>query len=137
MTYYNVIGIIELQNPNDPSGNPVRTIDQFHSQFQLQKNKYRDNNNFLRYNQVKTRDNRFNFLGAPNIYKFVDYIRGEHWIGGKFIDKRNVTFDGVSFEQINQELLFGAYYFYSRDKVEHARDVQTYFNILSEFGGLC
>lgn len=40
---------------------PIVTQDVFHSQFQLDLNKYRDNNNMLRINSVWTKDARFYF----------------------------------------------------------------------------
>ena len=40
------------------------------------------------------------------------------------------------FKVLFQQVLFGTYFFYSQEKIEHFREVYTYVNILTELGGL-
>ena len=56
-------GKVQLRNFKKPSGNPVRYVDEFHSQFMLKRNMFLDTHNFIRYNLVHTKDHRFNFVG--------------------------------------------------------------------------
>ena len=53
-TFYNIDEAIDFKNKNKIGHRPVRTQNKFHSQFQLNTNKYIDNNNYLRPNSVKT-----------------------------------------------------------------------------------
>jgi len=41
---------VEFNDPSNLGGSPMKSIDVFHSQFQLNPDQYRDNNNFLVYN---------------------------------------------------------------------------------------
>ena len=61
------------------------------------------------------------------------------WVGNKFISRRNSTWidqPELGWKMYDHHVMFGAYFFYSLDKVEHSREVYTYVNILSEIGGL-
>ena len=61
------------------------------------------------------------------------------WVGNKFISRRNTTWINqpeLGWKVYDHHVMFGAYFFYSLDKVEHSREVYTYVNILSEIGGL-
>ena len=59
---------------NDPTGNPVRIVDHFHSQFPLSYDKYLDNNNYVTHNLVETKDNRVNFMAHEKEYEFIDSV---------------------------------------------------------------
>ena len=50
----------EIGNINNYEGSPLVAKDNFHSQFKLASDKYRDNNNFLIHNLVTTND--FSYL---------------------------------------------------------------------------
>jgi hypothetical protein len=85
---------------------------------------------------VSTRDSRYNFLDSGKEYSFVDYTEGAVWYGNPYYYTRNETLDGTLYQEQSKQKLFGCYFFLSTDRVEHARDAQNFFNILSEFGGL-
>lgn len=57
-TLYTVVGRVELGSKDSYEKSPIVYKDLFHSQFQLKRNGYRDNNNFLRINTVVTDDYR-------------------------------------------------------------------------------
>ena len=54
MTLYNTQESIEFDSSENMNKKPTKVIDVFHSQFMLNRNKYIDNNNFVRYNHVAT-----------------------------------------------------------------------------------
>ena len=55
----------ELGSSRNLGKYPLSAQNTFHSQFQLQEGKYRDNNNYLKHNQVITKDDRFWPMGKP------------------------------------------------------------------------
>ena len=120
-TFNTVVGMVILKNPNKPSANPVSYTNEFHSQFELGARTYRDNNNFLRHNLVETRDNRYNFLETETMYDFMDIIKGQHWTKTKSELKRAsyVSRDFENFQEEQLNIIFGSYFFYSTEKVEH------------------
>ena len=59
--------------------NPLITTTSFHSQFMLSLKSYIDNNNFIRINNVETKDDRL--LNNVNNYKYVDYTQNPPWTG--------------------------------------------------------
>ena len=50
--------------------------------------------------------------------------------------KVNVTYDFQNYAEEQIEYLYGSYFFYDSNRVEHSRDVMTYWGVLGEFGGL-
>ena len=94
----------------------------FHAQFTLDLKHYRDNNNFLRINEVETNDNRLNILAQPKEYEFIDYKINPTWMGSSEYWTMNVTRDnGKTFKVEKQLLLFGSYFFMSEERVRHSR----------------
>ena len=77
-TYYIVQQRVEFVDDN-LNQNPLITQNLFHSQFVLNLDRYRDNNNFLRVNNVETNDHRWNFVARENEYEFVDYVMNPIW----------------------------------------------------------
>ena len=57
--------VAELGNQKTYDQNPIKPNDEFHSQYVLSFDKYRDNNNFLRINKVETKDSRVNIFHSP------------------------------------------------------------------------
>ena len=57
----------------------MKTVDIFYQQFQLSINRYLDNNNFIRYNKVKTNDARYNFMAEEREFYFLDSIQFPQW----------------------------------------------------------
>ena len=41
-----------------------------------------------------------------------------------------------TFEYEEYEILYGSYFFYSTNKVEHHRDAMNYLGVFAEYGGL-
>jgi len=98
-------------------------------------NEYRDNNNYIYYNKVRTVDSRWLSL-ADTTYEFIDFDAKPVWIGAERLAKRNVTFDGINYheEQLNQ--LLGTYYFYNSEKIEHLRLAMSLLTVGAKVGGL-
>ena len=76
---------------------PVSMVEEFHSQFKLKTNGFRDNNNFLVYNKVETMDSRLLNLVSTK-YKFVDMESKPAWTADSpQVERRNVTLDGINY----------------------------------------
>ena len=110
--------------------------DEYHSQFAIEFDKYRDNNNFLRYNNVEYKDNRYNFLENEKESQFIDMILGPTWISNALYYDRRITRDGVNFFYEEQNQLLGTYYFYGVEMLEHSRSARNFIDVLSDWGGL-
>ena len=118
---------------------PLVTQNSFHSQFVLNLDQYRDNNNFVRINEVETNDNRLNIFANPKDYSFMDFTVNPTWIGfSEAWPVDNVTRDGgVSWkEKESQLILFGSYFFMSEERVVHHRQLQNIMQVLADFGGI-
>ena len=86
---------------------------------------------------VETRDNRINFLAGEENYKFIDIESGPVWIGeSERVYPRYYTNDGINYDIEVVSQLFGAYFFYSKEKIEHSRDVMGFAGVFAEVGGL-
>ena len=128
---------IQLRNNKEPAANPLLISDDFHSQFALDINQYRDNNNFVRHNKVETHDNRINFLDQGNEYTFIDFEKSIPWQSNSPLTNiANISYDGQPFKMEQYRQLWGAFFFYSTDKLEHSRDVMTWMGTFSELGGI-
>ena len=77
-TYQIVQQRVEFVNDNLEM-NPLITQNIFHSQFVLNLDRYRDNNNFLRINEVETNDARLNIFKEASMFQFVDYVLNPIW----------------------------------------------------------
>ena len=77
-TMANANGKVQLKNNNDHAAKPVSVVEEFHSQFTLNTNAYRDNNNFLVFNKVETMDSRLLNLVSTK-YRFLDLIQKPAW----------------------------------------------------------
>jgi hypothetical protein len=53
---------------------PISVNDQFHSQFILNANQYRDNNNYIQFNKVTTFDDKFLLLASKSFLKLKKII---------------------------------------------------------------
>ena len=60
-------------------------------------NKYIDNNNFLRINQVVTTDERINIFASPKEYSYFDVDVRPGWIGRPYNTNESISTDGVTF----------------------------------------
>ena len=97
------------------------TQESFHSQFQLNLDQYRDNNNFIRMNKMTTNDNRLTVWKPSKVQYFLDYTMGPIWIGQSMYNSTNtISWDGgETYNEEHRSILFGAFFFFSNDKVEH------------------
>lgn len=68
-------------SPETIGKNPLTTISKFHSQFELNLNQYRDNNNYIRINQAEVSDNRWAIFASPNKHVFTDLQILPPWLG--------------------------------------------------------
>ena len=135
LTVYHANGKAELRT-EDHTDVPVTVVEEFHSQFQLDANQYRDNNNYIRYNMVETQDSRFLNIFEEQ-YEFVDIVAKPPWVANvKMEDLRNVTEDGLNFYMENTTTIFGTYYFYHTQKSEFRRVAMSWLAVGSEVGGL-
>ena len=103
----------------------------------LSTNTYRDNNNYIQYNNVKTEDNRYWFLDPEKEYTFVNYEQLPTWTSANSVSwMYNTTYDLKTYKVEPHTLLFGSYFFYSSVKIEHHRIAMNYMGVFAEFGGL-
>lgn len=77
---------------------PLAVVDSFHSQFKLDLDSYRDNNNFLVYNDFIAKDQRFKLWYPPNIFKFFQVDQKPVWQSSKMIQTQNISESGSPFE---------------------------------------
>ena len=52
-------------------------------------------------------------------FEFLSIFAGPTWTGGKYQRDYNVSTDGLNYTKEYPEVLFGAYYFLSDERVEH------------------
>lgn len=79
-------------------------------------------------------------MAEPQVYEFIDNIAMPVWVGtSRHIWRRNTMWieePELGFRTYDHHVIFGAYFFYSQERLEHSRSVFTYVNILAEIGGL-
>ena len=108
-----------------------------HKQFQLNVDKYIDNNNFLRLNQVQTKDERWLIMKKPKQFTFFDVLPGTSWESSEPLQQDElVSTDGKTYKKVKQFKLYASYFFLSDEIQEHARKSYTIITLLAEFGGL-
>lgn len=92
-TFYTVQERVEFKKDNLMQ-NPMSTKSYFHSQFMLDLAKYRDNNNFIRINDVITNDNRYSFNLEENFqYRYIDLLINQAWEGPSDTWSVNASWD--------------------------------------------
>ena len=126
---------VEFGNPANIGKRPIRVSDTFHSQFQLARAVYRDSNNFLEYNKVTTRDSRLLPYIQDN-YKFLKLEKGPVWTSSSYTLHHRLTDDGIHFREVEEDILFGTYFFLSNVKTEHQRNLFNFVSLLSQLGGI-
>ena len=136
-TFYTVDVNIEFGNLNTPiDKSPLRIADAFNSQFQLNLEEYRDNNNFLQFNDVTTQVSRWNPYGEE-VYKFFKVIAGPVWISTSYTSEQYVSTDGgKTYDNEEEVMLFGTYFFLSNTRTIHMRSLYNIVRFLSEIGGI-
>ena len=132
-----MLGQVALRDKVNPSSNPVSYINWFMHKIKLDPKNFIDQDNFLMYNLVQTRDDRVNFLAAEKEYEFVNY-----YISPQFFDKHrekvyeSATTDRISYKPLVSRPLYQSNFFYSDMMYEHSRDMRNWIYIFSDWGGL-
>ena len=132
-----MLGHVALRNKLDPAANPVNYINWFMHKIKLDPKSFIDQDNFLTYNLVQTRDDRFNFLADESEYEFINY-----YISPQFIDKHRekvyelATLDRITYKPLVFRPLYQSNFFYSDMMYEHSRDMRNWIYIFSDWGGL-
>jgi hypothetical protein len=115
---------------------PLVSEIEYFSQFALDFDGYRDNNNLLEVHSVKASDNRF--LGTENEYRFFGITPYPPWMSGPYASNSLNSRDGgktYAREEGNRQL-FGAYFFMGEILHLESRSVFGLLGYLSEFGGM-
>ena len=117
--------------------NPIKTVRILQSQFMLKFTEYRDQNLYIRINDVETNDNRQSLFEISDKYRYIDFTAGPGWIGPSEIWVRNVSRDdGKTFKPENQLIIYGTYFFMSNDIAYQSRTVYNLLTVISDFGGI-
>ena len=66
--------VANLTDPDSYRKRPIGAFDQLHSQFLIDLNSYRDNDNFMIFNSVKTDDERFLLHEEPVDYYYFSLV---------------------------------------------------------------
>jgi len=115
----------------------LKTVMLFHSQFELDYFKYRDNNNYIRHNLLQFTTSRWNL--APTEYRneFLDFTFSPVWIGETFMWELNTTRDfGESWNTEIHRMIFGVYFFLNEDKVERFKNLSNVAEMIAILEGL-
>ena len=83
----------EIGNYENYGKSPLISKDTFHTQFKLNLDVYRDNNNFLVHNLITTNDSRYNFKKNLKKFEFLELQMSPIWIGPKQIKSVNISYD--------------------------------------------
>lgn len=123
---------------DDTTGYVVQSENVLLQQIQVFYDRYTDNNNYVEYDKVTTKDSRVNFLSSGETFDAFKVERGHTWLGRPLKRQRKLTEDnGKTFFMSNQShTIFGAYYFYSSNMWESTREARNWFHVLSDAGGL-
>lgn len=107
-------------------------------QIQIFYDRYTDNNNYVEYDKVTTKDSRIDFLSQGYKYDAFKLERGSFWIGKPLKRERTLTDDNgkTFYTSPESHTIFGAYYFYSSNMWESSREARNWFQVLSDVGGL-
>lgn len=65
---------------NEVGKDPFHTVDKFHSQFKLDRDGYRDNNNFIKLNKATTSTSRNPLSSRTKDYYFLNLEVGPVWL---------------------------------------------------------
>jgi hypothetical protein len=111
-------GSIDFGSTETIGVKPVAIDDVQHSQFKLNRHKYRDTNNFVVFNLVTVQD----YMYFPSIeeYHFLNFKQNPLLESDVYIDKETVTTDGgMTFIDTEDHLLFGYYFFADENRNEY------------------
>ena len=66
----------------------------------------------------------------------MDIINFPHWIGAKLIDRSLVSYLGKDPETIEMQILMGSYFFISKEKLIHEKQLYTIMSMIGDLGGV-
>ena len=90
---------VELGNNENFGSSPIISKDVFHSQFKLNLETYRDNNNFLVHNHISTSDARYDPTETTKTFEFLEMTMSPVWTGPAMINKYYMSNDlGVTYQ---------------------------------------
>jgi len=109
----------------------------FHSQFLLGFETYRDNNNFIRHNSLEFTIDRWSLAPESFTNQFLDFEPYPNWMGEKLPWPLNTTRDGgITWEVEDYQMIFGAYFFLSEDKVERFKILSNITEVIAIIEGV-
>lgn len=73
---------------------PYKTINTFHSQFVLDYDLYKDNNNYVKFNRAYTTETKNPITAEIVEYSFLNHYAKPDWTGNRFKWTENITDDG-------------------------------------------
>lgn len=94
----------------------------------------RDNNNYIKFNQAITSDDRFG-IAAPVNYGFLNVNTKPYFSSKASVEEETVIVDGSKIETVDS-IILGLYFFADDYRMEHTRTVYTLVQALSETGGI-
>lgn len=119
-TAYTLVESIEFGDVDSIGERPVKAQDKFHSQFVLDRAVYRDNNNFIQFNDVYTHDSLYSM--KQDQYAFLDLIASQFWQSSTYNKEETVSIDGgLTTIDTSDDLIFGMYFFVNDYRNEHWR----------------
>ena len=113
------------------------TKDTLLSQFKLSIDTYRDQNHFLIYNKVTNPSSRY-FIWKKDYFYFLNILTNTAWLGKPLVKEDTI----IDLSQSNIEkkekstYILGLYFFYGDSHFDHSRQLFTFMDLLSKFGGL-
>ena len=127
---------ILLFSPENLLESPLVTENTLFSQFALNFDQYRDNNNYLVTHEVTTSDNRY--IGQEMKEIFIDVEQMPSWVlNQKLVVTNNISRDdGSSYFMQEHHVFLGIYFFVSDFIVKDSRSVWSIIQLISDFGGL-
>jgi hypothetical protein len=103
----------------------------------LNTDKYEDNNNYFRINEVSFYKTRFALWNPTDHYRFLDYNISPRWTGPAMFTTDNSSYNqGKTFKKKKIQKLFGSYFFLSEELIKHDYTGYTVLDVLSGFGGM-
>jgi hypothetical protein len=68
-----ILGNVQLKDQVNPTSNPVSYMNWFMFKVKLDMEQFTEQDNFVKYNSVSTKDDRLNFLGTESYYSFANF----------------------------------------------------------------
>lgn len=81
-----------------------------------------------------------NLFEMDSVFNFFDYVQGPEFVSGAYATYERILIKNSTsseYENIEVKVLYKTNIFLTNDMVLHQRDCYTFFQLLSDFGGLC